>query len=344
MALFRRHTQLAQTAYSGLKARALEQTSIFTGTPGSVDERVVSGRSFYYRQFYDAEGKKSAEYIGPTGDDAALARANETRQRIVEANDLLREAREVVALGYGHTDVRTGAILAALANRALFRAGAVLVGSHAFGALANELGVRVAAYLTEDVDIARPDELDVALPEGESFAKILDDSRVPLVPVPGFGKAPSTSYKLRGTSRLRVDLLVPARGTAVTTRPVPELRAHASALPYFGYLLEETADGIVLARGAVVPVRLPTPARMAWHKMLVAGLRGSTRDKRGKDLQQAATLVAVLAEDDAGALREAFEELPRGTRSKVREGAAQVAKLLEAGGHTRALESLGEVL
>jgi hypothetical protein len=345
MPLFSRHTLLIQTAFSEIKRRALEQPFLLVGTPGSVGQRVVHGRGFYYRQFYDAEGRKRAEYIGPVGQPDAEERASAIREEIELTGALVKEARDLAQRGYARVDLRTGAILAALANHGLFRAGAILVGSHAYGALLNELGVRAAGYFTEDIDIARPRALEIALSADATFARILADSTVALHPVPSLDrKAPSTSYKVAGADRLRVDLLVPGTGSEVTTRPVPELQAHATALPFLGYLLEDPIEGAVLGRAGVVPVRLPRPEAFAWHKMLVSQLRGATREKRGKDTNQAAVLFAVLAEEAPDALQAAFAALPRGSKAKTRAGARQVLAELEAGGDARAAETLARMV
>ena len=50
-------------------------------------------------------------------------------------------------------------MLASLHNHGLFRVGALLIGSHAFGVLLNVLGVKAVPYATEDVDIARREQL-----------------------------------------------------------------------------------------------------------------------------------------------------------------------------------------
>jgi hypothetical protein len=345
MPLFSRHSLLLQTGFSELKRRAVEQPFLLAGTPGSVGERNVNDRRFYYRQFYDAQGKKSAEYIGPVGDPESEARASAVRDEIELANTLVREARVLGQQGYVRLGGRAGAILASLANRGLFRAGAVLVGSHAYGALLNELGVKGAVFFTEDVDIARGRPLEVALAPTETFAQILAAPTVPLHPVPGMNrKAPSTSYKTPGGDRLRVDLLVPAEGSEVTIRAVPELKAYATALPYLAYLLSDPADAVVLGRESVVPVRVPRPETFAWHKMLVSQLRGETREKRGKDTSQAAVMVAVLAEDSPDALKDAFDALPRGSKGKTRAGAKAVLAVLEREGHGKAVEELASAI
>jgi hypothetical protein len=343
VALSSRQLPAWQATYSELKRRAAEQPLVFVGSPGSVDVRTVNGCDFTYRQFYDATGKKTAEYVGPVGDPAAEAKAAELRERIVLANALAKETRALAQQGYVRADVRTVAVLAAVANHGLFRAGAVLVGSHAYEALLNELGVRAAAFATDDVDLARDEPL--AFDEPVDLAAILADSTVPLVPVPGLDrKAPTTSYKAPGADRFRVDLLVPARGADVRIARVPELRAHATALPHLRYLLEDPLDSVVLGRSSVVPVRIPRAEAFAWHKMLVSQLRTTTSEKRGKDIQQASVLFAVLAEDAPDALGEAFAALPRGAKVLARAGARQVTRVLETAGAGRARDVMRAIV
>jgi hypothetical protein len=344
VSLVNRRSTLQQAAYSELKRRALEQPVVLSGTPGSVGLRMVGGRPFHYRQFYDALGKKRAEYIGPANEPVAEARAQSTREAIELAAALVKEARGLAREGYVRVDSRAGAVLAALANRGLFRGGAVLIGSHAHGVLLNELGVRGPAFRTEDVDLGRGRRLDVQLGPDETLQTILDESFLTLLPVPALGrKEPSTSFKARGPDPFRVDLLAPARGTEVATRAVPELGARAATLPYLGYLLEAPLQAVALGREAIVPVNVPRPEVFAWHKMLVSQLRGETREKRGKDTEQAATLAAALAEDEPDALHAAFDALPRGARSATRAGARRVIDVLDREGHARAAEVVQEI-
>ena len=342
--LFSRHPLLLQTAFSELKRQASEQSFVLVGTPGSVGTRAVNGRQFLYRQFYDAEGKKAAQYIGSAEDRQAALRAEAIGAQIMLTKALVKDARLLTERGYVRTDARTNAIVAVLSNRGLFRAGAVLVGSHAYGALLNDLGVRAAAFATEDVDIARGDRLELALAEGDDFATMLADSTVPLSPVPGFDrKTPTTSYKAPGKDRLRVDLLVPSTSGEVSTRAVPELGAHATALPHLRYLLTGAHEAVLLGREGVIPVRVPRPEAFAWHKMLVSQLRTATSEKRAKDILQAAVLFAVLAEDAPDALEAAFAAVPRTARTATRSGARLVLAQLSKIGHERASELMQEL-
>ncbi len=341
--IFSRHPLVLQTAYSDLKRQALEQPFVLVGTAGSVGAREVKGRRFLYRQFYDAEGKKQAEYVGPEGDAAAERRASHLREQIAVTNALLRDGRLLAQGGYVRADPRTTAVLGAMANRGLFRAGAVLVGSHAYAVLLNDLGIRAAAFATEDVDIARGARLELAAQQ--DFAEVLAESLVPLYPVPALDrKLPATSYKPKGGSRFRVDLLVPARGTEVQTRAVPELAAHATALPFLGPLLEAPIEAVVLGRESVVPVRVPRPEAFAWHKMVVSQERATTSDKRAKDVLQASVVFAFLAEDAPEPLEGAFRALPSSARTRARAGAVRVRAQLEAASHERAVELLDGIV
>jgi hypothetical protein len=345
VSLFTRHPLVLQTAFSELKRRAQEQPFLLAGSPGSVGVRQVRGRPFYYRQYYDAEGKKTAEYIGAVGNEDVERRAAEVREAIGTTQELVQEGRLLAQAGYVRTDSRATAILGAIANGGLFRAGAILVGSHAYGAVLNEMGIRAAAFATEDVDLARARTLALGRDEEVDFASILAASTVRLVPVPALDRrGPVTSYKAPGRDRLRVDLLVPGSGSAVSTREVPELRAHAQAMPHLQPLLETPVDSLVLGRDGVVPVRVPRAEALAWHKALLAQMRSATSDKRGKDRAQAAVLLAVLAEDAPDALETALVELPRGIKGRTRSAASAIVDLLRSGGHERAAAIVGAMV
>src|SRR5688500_5033208 len=179
--LFTRHAMPFQAAFAELKRRAFEQTSLLVGTPGSIVMRTSNERRLLYRDYYGPDGKKAGDYIGPVGDPAAEARAGELREQIAIANALVAEGAVLFQNGYVRVEPRTNAILAALANHGLFRAGALLVGAHAYGVLLNDLGVRAAATATEDIDVARAKRL-VVDDGSKSLEEMLRDSRVALHP------------------------------------------------------------------------------------------------------------------------------------------------------------------
>ena len=339
--LFKQHPTAFQTAFAELKRRAFEQEALLVGTPGSV---VVRTEQFFYRDYYGPDGKKAADYVGPVDDADAKARAACLRDQIDLANALIDEATVLSQNGYVRVDARTTAILAALANNGLFRAGGLLVGSHAYGVLLNDLGVRAASIATEDIDIARAKRLAFD-DEVKSLEAMLRDSRVALFAIPQLErKKPSTSFKAHGPGRLRVDFLMPTDGREVKVLPAPELGAHATALPWFRYLVETAMPAVVIGRSAMIPVNVPIPARLAFHKMLVSQLRRETSEKVSKDLDQAAVLVAVLAETAPEELEAAFAEMPKNARERTKRGARRVLDRLKKTNHAQAVDLMTELL
>jgi hypothetical protein len=138
--------------------------------------------------------------------------------------------------------------------------------------------------------------------------------------------APPTSFKVRG-QKLKVDLLVPAKGAPYQAVDVPELGAHATGLPHFRYLLDEPTHSILIGRDRIVPVLVPHAGRFCIHKLAVYALR-SDHAKRDKDAQQAALLVAALADGHDFLLEEAVEAMDRALKSKIKPGARKALELL----------------
>src|SRR5688572_4229873 len=200
-ALYEPHASALSALFGDLENFARRQETALPGTPGSVLERTnASGFRFYAHQYYDANGRKVEKYLaGPVGDPAADDRAKELSERIAELNAAIKNVRLLGREGFKLADAKTFATLASLHNHALFEAGAVLVGSHAYGVLLNQLGARAAQYATQDVDIARSAEL--AFPEApqKSFLEIIRESGLAFVEIPGLDKRkPSTSFKEAG--------------------------------------------------------------------------------------------------------------------------------------------------
>jgi hypothetical protein len=242
--------------------------------------------------------------------------------------------------GYNLADARTYGTLASLSNHGVFAAGGMLVGSHAYGVLLNRLGARAAAYATEDIDIARGSALALEPRPEAGFLEMLRDSGIDFVEVPRLERgAPPTSFKQRGRSQFHVDLLVPSPAETFPVVAVPELKAHATGLPYLQYLLAESQTGLLLAREGLCAVRVPLAERFVVHKLVVTRLRVERGAKSEKDVLQASVVAAVLAETHPGALEAAVSALPRRARKHFAAGLGQARALLEP--HPRALEELG---
>jgi len=345
--LYRQHSTGLAATYADLENHALnlDRNQLLAGTPGSITIRSNgAGKSFLVRQFYDHAGRKRDEYIGgdpgtPQG-DAMMA---EWRGRIAEASDAIRTARLLSREGYALVTPKQFATLRPFAIHGIFAAGALLVGTHAFGAIVNRLGVRASSFATEDIDIAKGSKLAIDPAQRVGLVELLEESGVDFVKMPPLHhRDPSTKFKEKGRSKFSLDLLVASPDEEYAAVYVPELEAHATALPYFRYLISESQDAVVISSHGVLPVRTPVPERFALHKMIVAQLRKGRAEKSLKDIRQAAVLVAALGEHHPGAIADAFRKTAISTRRHIRKSFAQMRADLEA--HPQALAEISEAM
>lgn len=344
-ALYVRHSPALAATYADLENHALHQEPALVGTPGAITERSnATGARFYVRQYYDHEGRKRDEYVaGRVDSDETRRLVEEWRRRIADTNDAIASVRLLAREGYAVVAPKHFAAIATLANHRVFAAGAILVGTHAFEVIVNRLGIRAPSFGTEDVDVARPGKLALEHPAKGGLLGLLTDSGIDFVEVPPLRhRDPPTSFKEKGRSRFTFDLLVPASGDEIETQAVPELRAHATALPYLRYLLGETQTGAVLSNHGVAAVRVPVPERFALHKLVVAQIRTGRTEKSRKDLRQAAALMAALAEMHPGALEAAYGKTPRSIRKHIRKSIEAIREPLQA--HPRAWETLAPMV
>jgi hypothetical protein len=320
-----------RTVYAQAKELATAQKAVPLLTAGSLQTEQRAGGKFVYRYRYNAAGKRLAEYLGPEADATTAEKVERAKEEIGDQAAITEYSQKLRRIGFHSADNSTLVTLASLFNAGVFSGGGVLVGTHAFGTILNELGVTAAVPMTEDVDVvARSVEL-AALPEG-GFIEVLKQTGLPFHEVPSLKRrAASTSFKVRG-SALKVDLLVPARGKPYESVKIPGLGAHAMGLPYLEYLLKATMLSVVIGRDRIVPVTVPHPGWFCLHKLALYELRsGSDNAKREKDLFQAVLLAAALAQDQDFLLLEAIDGMDAKLRSKLKSGVRRALTLLKDG-------------
>ena len=274
---------------------------VLLGTPGSLDERTnENGTRFWVRRYSDAVGRRLETYLGTKDDPEVVREISGLEDQIAATNAIISQVRLLARAGFVTVDRKAFYTLASLHNHGLFRAGALVIGSHAYGALLNALGVKAVGYTTEDVDIARHEQL--ALPGVPPFIEMLRATGIDFFEVPA------------------LDLLVPSRGEDYPTIAVPELKAHATGLPYLAYLLGASQELPILSSHGAVLVRVPLPERYAVHKLMVSQLRAKTSAKPEKDLRQAAILIDALAERFPGAVEDALKAVPKSASKLIKLG------------------------
>src|SRR6267154_714224 len=331
-ALYRPHELTFRTQYAEVKERAYAAGELLLGTPGTLYRRSGTGHDYWYRVYYPVPGKQAEDFVGAAGDDEAQ---KAMQDRIAYAAWTVAQVKNLRKLNYQVADKGVASVVVELHNRKLFEAGLVVVGTLAYMCWLNEYGAMATAARTLDVDLARRQRLKLATPE--SFLARLQATQLPFVPRPGMpNQTPSTSCKMPGREGLRVDLLAPGAILGDTIQ-VPELEWHAQAIPHYGYMLDDSQKGAMLAGGHCIPIMLPRTERMIWHKLYASTQRTGAADKAEKDIVQAATLAAVLVDQDGASLTDSFRDAPAALQSAALWRLPRITPLL--GGHPEILDA-----
>lgn len=283
----------AQTSYAELaeQTRSFETSSALSGLVGSFQKLSRKGQNYWYFAFRDG-GKVRMSYVGPDDDRvrALVERFETTRRR----KPLAPQAQSAIALGCAPTAPKHFRIIKRLADYGFFRAGGVVIGTHAFVAFGNMLGVRWAhGAATLDVDLAHAGKnVSIALPADLRIDVhgALESLEMGLLPLTEFDGGAGTQYRNPKDQELRLDFLTSAarKGKAVV---MPELNLALEPLKFMEFSLQGTTQGCIFSRNGACTVNLPAPERYAVHKLIIHGERPvSERTKARKDVLQAASL------------------------------------------------------
>lgn len=295
----------AALAYAEAYEQALSQRR--NEQRGNFDflKKNLSGRDYWYLRFR-LSGTERSFYLGQDSPDL---RAAIERQKALwkegQSSSIQREKAVAMALAAGCTPTphRAYKVLKAVEIAGYFHAGGVLIGSFAYIAIGNILSCAWPAYttVTQDVDLAVSDKAMLVLPKRQPIKDVLLDAEQGLLEVPMFDpKSPATSFKIRG-SVFRVDLITPQEGKPEGgARYVRAVDGYAQPLIFIDYLLEDTVKALLLHKDGVL-VNVPSPARYALHKVVIARRRNTGQAvKARKDMQQVVPLLACLLQERPG--------------------------------------------
>jgi hypothetical protein len=306
----------AQTAYAQLletlQSRDMQRS--VSDAPGSFNRKEISGKAYWYYQYRDLDGKLCQVYLGPETEalNALIEQRGNAAQTVDEAQ-IKALSQSAETLGCMAVSSPHLVIIRRLADAGFFRAGGILVGTHAFLSAGNLLGVRWAdSSRTQDLDFAHAGKsMQVAL---HSDAKLdLGD----VIDSLGMGFVPASSLQgMRGGRWVHpkepgfvLDFLTPMDRSEKELVHVKAFNAEFQALRFMEFSLEDIQSAAVFTRTQASLVNVPNPARMAVHKLIVSGLRPlAQRTKANKDIAQAKALFDWYADHAPEALQSAIDD------------------------------------
>lgn len=291
----------AQTAYSEVmeQAHALELQVSLSGLPGRFHQRQIKGREYWYFGYRDIDGRGRMVYVGPDNERVRRLVDRFEQQKNLEA--LAPQSRAAIALGCASALPKHFRIIRRLSDYGFFRAGGLLIGTHAFLALGNLLGVRwQSGDKTLDVDFAHAGKnVSLALPANLKIDvhDALESLEMGLLPITQFNGVAGAQYRNPADQELRLDFVTSRTRNANHPVMMPDLNLALDQLKFMEFSLQDTTQGCLLGRDGACVVNLPAPERYAVHKLIVYGERPvSQRAKASKDLLQAACLVEYFLE------------------------------------------------
>lgn len=311
--------QLLEADILVLYSKLLEQlrTDTIEGIPsyGSLTKKSIKEKTYWYHQ-YRFLGKQLQKSLGPE------TPAEEWRSALRRREDLCALLASGGMVSFAPNS-QTSNVLGLLASAKVFDAGAVLVGSHAFGAICNMLGIRTSTQLTttQDFDFGFDSKVKIA-GEQLSFEKTLIDAG--MLAIPGLDLPPAASSFQTRDRQVKVDFLTPSKsGETGKAVRLGQLGVHADELKYLDYLIEEPVEAALITKFGTL-VKVPQPARFAFHKLIVATQRGVVDEaKRKKDIAQASMLLEYLIDQRPFDIEAAWQQIiQRGWKKRAEQGFA----------------------
>ncbi len=327
----------AQTAYAQLLEAGLgaDHHRSVADLKGSFASKVSKGKTYWYYQYVEPSGKLRQVYVGPDNEAVRVLREKKgARDAPARTGALARLARSAAALGCTEILPRHARVLSRLSEYGFFRAGGLLVGTHAFLAFGNMLGVRwTDADRTQDVDFAHAGKsLSIALPGNTrvNTDAAIKSLEMGFLPVSSLSAEAGATYLNPREPEFRLDFLTTRHRDREKIYSHPQLGVNMQPLAFMEYLLEDVQQAVLFSGDTVILANVPSPARYALHKLIVYGERkGAFATKSAKDLKQAGLLLLRLRELRPSDIAEAWRDLVgrgSGWRSRARAGADALAK------------------
>lgn len=333
----------AQTAFSQVVEVALASDHMrsVADLPGAFVAKSVKGHKYWYYQYTEPAGRRRQVFVGP--DTNAAVHALMAKASAPSAADALAPLlRSAVVLGCAEILPRHYRVLRRLAEYGFFQAGGVLIGTHAFVAYGNMLGVRwgaADAARTHDIDFAHAGKnISLALVANQpvNTHAAIESLEMGFLPITGLSGKTGGAYLIPAEKEFRLDFLTTVGRAGDAPYEHPDLHVTLQPLRFMEYSLENVQQTALLSGASATIVNVPHPARYALHKLIVAGEReGAFQSKVGKDLMQAGLLLGALRESRPWDVEEAWSDLlarGKGWSLRAQQGLAALSRRYPAEG------------
>jgi hypothetical protein len=320
----------AQAAFSSLSdaAATTEHVRSIATLSGSFSKRTIQGKTYWYYRHTAVDGHERQLFIGP---DSPVIRDLVEKKRSASSQRGVRQLAKAAAI-YGCTPTASAhlKVIRRLADYGFFHAGGVAIGSHAFIAYANMLGVHWggdASAMTMDVDFAHAGRnFSVALQADVRIntSSAIESLQMGFVPLSGGLDKGGGTWVNPNDPDFTLDVVTPKTDESGAPFLHEQLGVSVQPLRFMEYSLEDVQQTVLFDASGSVLINVPNPARYALHKLIIYGERsGLHRAKAGKDLLQSALLLHILRDQRPFDVEEAWVDLMKrgkGWRGRANAG------------------------
>ena len=304
----------AQTAYAQLVDAALsaEHLRSVADLSGSFAAKTVKGHKYWYYQYTEPSGKLRQVFVGP--DNNGVRALIERKVKLSATKALEPLARSAAVLGCAPVLPRHFRVVRRLAEYGFFQAAGVLIGTHAFLAYGNMLGVHWGdTSRTQDIDFAHAGKsVSLALPSNIEVQThdAIQSLQMGFLPISGLSSKAGGTYLIPQEPGFRLDFLTTLHRGGEKPYEHKQLHVTLQPLKFMEFSLEQVQQTVLFCNEGAVVVNIPHPLRYALHKVLIFGEReGAFAVKAGKDLRQAASLLSYFKEHRAWEIEETWNDL-----------------------------------
>ena len=313
MVMFLDLSAVAQTQYANLAQAARQhhlQRSI-ADLPGGFVTKAIKGQNYWYYQYKLPDRTPQQFYIGPDDEATRALLAAHKNPLVLRAIKHLSDMCEAVtALGCYSVIPKHAKVLERLADHGLFRAGGVLVGTHAYLSYQNRFGIRwTGDETTVDLDFDHPGKnISIAINEDLKMDGhgAIASLKMGFLPV-----NEGTRYIKQDEPDFDLDFLTCLHRRGDAPVKMPQLNLTLQPLRFMEFSMQDPAVSVLVAPSGPIVTNVPRPERYALAKLVLypERLAGTQPEKANKDLLQAASLIDYLSQNEPDALQEAWSDL-----------------------------------
>jgi hypothetical protein len=310
--LYRQLSVSAQSSFASLDlaSRDIDVQRSIADLPGGFVAKQVNDRGYWYYQVKAPTGSPQQIFVGPDDEEtrSLIARHAEPQAKSNKAS-LRKLARAAIELGCSEIPVKHGRVIGRLLDHGFFKAGGLLVGTHAFLAYQNLFGVRWGGgAFTLDLDFAHAGKslsLAIAANVKMDAAKAIDSLEMGFIPVMS-----KTTFKKPDEPDFDLDFLTTYGKSGDAPTFLPSLNLTLQPLKFMELSLEDPMKCTLLMSSGPLVVNMPRAERFVLHKLIVSGERPiEQRTKANKDVVQAACLMDYLLDHDPDLIKESWEDV-----------------------------------